>query len=58
VQQASFVDDLFRLFCKGDRKALEIATASSDYFFLNGGKDIVFLLMAMMNFCNIYRKMV
>ena len=43
VQQVSLVDDLLKLFCKRDRKATEIATASSDYLFKNGGKDIVLL---------------
>jgi len=43
VQQVSFIDDLLRLFCKRDRKAKDIATASSDYLLKNGGKDIVFL---------------
>ncbi|XP_065915924.1 protein NLRC3-like [Dysidea avara] len=43
VQQVSLVDDLLKLFCKRDRKATEIATASSDYLFKNNGKDIVLL---------------
>jgi len=43
VQEVSLVDDLLKLFCERDRKATEIATASSDYFFKNGGKDVVLL---------------
>ena len=43
VQQASFVTDLFQLFCIGDTDAAEIITTSSKYFFRNGGQDIVFL---------------
>ena len=43
VQQISNITDLFQLVCKGDAKAPEIATACSDYFFNNKGKDIVFL---------------
>ena len=43
VQQVSLVDDLLTLFCKRDRKGTEIAIASSDYLYKNGGKDVVFL---------------
>ncbi|XP_065888438.1 protein NLRC3-like [Dysidea avara] len=43
VQQASLVDDLLSLFCKRDRKAVEISTACSQYFFSNSGKDLALL---------------
>ena len=43
VQQISFVDDLFQLFCKRDRRATEIASACSDYLLASNGKDIVLL---------------
>ena len=44
VQQVSLVADLFQLVCEGDKKAPEIATASSDYFFGNKGKGLLFLI--------------
>ena len=37
------IDDLLKLFCKGDGKAVEISAALSKYFLSNGGKDVVFL---------------
>ena len=43
VQQVRLIEDLLSLFCKGDGKASEITTACSQYFFSNGGKDVVFL---------------
>jgi len=43
VQQASLVADLFKLVCKRESKATEIATACSEYLFNNNGKDVVFL---------------
>ena len=43
VQQVTYISDLFQLFCKGDVKGKEISDACSEYFFNNGGKDLVFL---------------
>jgi len=43
VQQVSLVADLFKLACEGDKKAPDIAIASSDYFFENKGSGLVFL---------------
>jgi len=43
VQQVRFIDHLLNLFCKGDGKGSEISTTCSQYFFSNGGKDLVFL---------------
>ena len=43
VQQATSLCDLLLLFCKGDRRAKEIAAASSDYLFESGGKCLLFL---------------
>ena len=44
VQQAKSVDDLLQLYCKGDKRASEIVSASSDQLFDNGGKDLTILL--------------
>jgi len=43
VQQASLVNELFEIFFQGDHRATEIATACSEYFFDNAGKDLIFL---------------
>ena len=43
VQQMSFIDDLFQLFCKRDRRAAEIASMCSDYLSANNGEDLVLL---------------
>ena len=43
VQQMSLIDDLLRSFCKGDKRATEIASACSDYLLENDGEDIAFL---------------
>jgi len=43
VQQAKSISDLLLTFCEGDRRAEKIAAASSDYFFENGGKRLLFL---------------
>ena len=43
VQKMSFVDDLFQLFCKRDRRATEIASTCSDYLSANNGEDLVLL---------------
>ena len=43
VQQMSLIDDLLQSFCKGDRRATEIASACSDYLFKNNGKDLAFI---------------
>ena len=43
VQQMSFIDDLFRLSCKRDRRATEIASTCSDYLSANNGEDLVLL---------------
>ncbi|XP_065918941.1 protein NLRC5-like [Dysidea avara] len=43
VQQATSISDLLLSFCKGDRRAKEIAAACSDYLFENGGKHLLFL---------------
>jgi len=43
VHHVSFISDLLQLFCKGDARGLEISGACSEYFFSNGGKDLVFL---------------
>ena len=43
VQQATSISDLLLSFCKGDRRAKEIAAACSDYLFENGGKCLLFL---------------
>ena len=44
VQQAKSIDDLLQLYCKGDKRASEIVSASSDQLFDNGGKDLILLL--------------
>ena len=43
VQQMSLIDDLLQSFCKGDRRATEIASACSDYLIENNGKDLAFI---------------
>jgi len=43
LQQAKSIPDLLQNFCKGDPNAIKIATTCSNYFFDNGGKDLVFL---------------
>lgn len=43
VQQIKSLDELLRQFCKGDKNSPEIASACSEYFFNNGGKDLTFL---------------
>ena len=43
VQQMSFIEDLFRLFCKRHRRATEIASTCSDYLSLNNGEDLMLL---------------
>jgi len=43
VQEISLLTDFFRAVCEGDEKASDIALASSDYFFENKGKQLVFL---------------
>ena len=43
VQKMSFVDDLFQLFCKRDRRATEIASTCSDYLSANNGEDLALL---------------
>ena len=43
LQQAKSLPDLLQYFCKGDPCAIKIATECSEYFFDNGGKDLVFL---------------
>ena len=43
VHQMSLIDDLLQPFCKRDRKAVEIASACSDYLSENCGEDIVLL---------------
>ena len=42
-QEMKNIDDLFRLFCKGDRRAAEIAATCSDYLSANNGEDLVLL---------------
>ena len=44
VQQMSLIDDLLQPFCTGDRRAIEISSACSDYLLENNGEDIVLLL--------------
>jgi len=44
LQQISLIDHLLQLFCKRDRKALEITNACSDYLLENYGEDIAFLI--------------
>ena len=43
VQQMTIIDDLFRLSCKRDRRATEIASTCSDYLSANNGEDLVLL---------------
>ena len=43
VQEMSTIHSLLQLFCKGDRKAIEIANACDDYLRNNNGKDLIFL---------------
>ena len=43
VQQATSISDLLLSFCKGDRRAKEIAAMCSDYLFQNDGKHLLFL---------------
>jgi len=43
VQQATSISDLLLSFCKGDRRAKEIAAACSDYLFENDGIHLLFL---------------
>ena len=44
VQQAKSVDDLLHLYCKGDKRASEIISASCDQLLDNGGKELTLLL--------------
>ena len=43
LQHVKSLPDLLQYFCKGDPCAIKIATECSEYFFDNGGKDLVFL---------------
>ena len=43
VQQMSFIDDLLQSFCRRDRRAIEIASACSDYLSENNGEDLALL---------------
>ena len=43
VQQATSISDLLLSFCKGDRRAKEIADACSDHLFESNGKNLLFL---------------
>ena len=43
LQYATSIQEIFKFYCEGDTKAIEIATACSDYFLDNGGKDLLFL---------------
>ena len=43
VQQMSFIEDLFQLFCKRHRRATEIASTCSDYLSANNGEDLMLL---------------
>ena len=56
IQQMSSIDDLLRSFCKGDRRATEIACACSDYLLMNGGEDLAFLLDGYDEYPEILRK--
>ena len=38
------VDDLLQLFCQGDKNAIKIVSACSEYLFANGGKSLTLLL--------------
>ena len=44
VQQAESIDDLLQLYCKGDKRASEIVSASCDQLFNSGGKELTLLL--------------
>ena len=44
VQQMSLIVDLLQLFCKRDRRSIEIASACSDYLSENNGEDLALLL--------------
>ena len=44
VQKISSVNDLLKLFCIGDEKAAEIASAGAQCLFANGGKSLTLLL--------------
>ncbi|XP_065913287.1 protein NLRC5-like isoform X2 [Dysidea avara] len=56
VQQVSFISDLLQLFCKGDMKGKEIASACSEYFFKNDGKDLIFLFDGFDEFPEVLQK--
>jgi len=43
VQQASSISDLLLTYCKGDKKAKQIAAVCSDHLFEDGGKSLLFL---------------
>ena len=44
VHQMSLIDELLQSFCKRERKAIEIASACSDYLSENDGEDLALLL--------------
>ena len=44
LQQASSVDDLLRLFCKGDKISTQIVSACAQYLLDSGGKTLTLLL--------------
>ena len=44
LQQIKSVNDLLRLFCKGDENATQIVNACAQYLFDNGGKTLTLLL--------------
>ena len=44
LQRIISVDDLLRLFCKGDKNATQIVNACAQYLFANGGKTLTLLL--------------
>ena len=43
AQQMLLIDDLFRLFCKRDKEAIEISSKCSQYFVGNNGEDLALL---------------
>ena len=44
LQRIASVNDLLRLFCKGDENAIQIVNACAQYLFANGGKTLTLLL--------------
>ena len=56
VQQSTSVHDLLQLFCRGHKRAAEIADLCNEYLFFTGGEDLLFLFDGFDEFPEIFKK--